>query len=90
MPVQLIVWVSVLILRISFSLLAAHSLASSSSGNGACSVFYTNTRAFTKMVLRFQSSIAGITRMLSYVMVLKLVEIFKLVAIVIAFLTACQ
>lgn len=89
MPIQLIVWFSILIPRISFSLLSAHSLASSSLETGACSVFYTNTRGFTKMVLHFQSSVAGITRMLSYVMVLKLVEIFKLVAVVIAFLTAC-
>lgn len=89
MPVQLIVWFSILIPRISFSLLSAHSLAASSSETGAYSVFCTNTRAFTKMVLHFQSSTASITRMLSYVMVLKLVEIFKLVAIVIAFLTAC-
>lgn len=50
MLIQLIVWFSILILRISFSLLSTHGLASSSLETGVCSVFYSSTRAFTKTV----------------------------------------
>lgn len=70
--------------------LSAYSLAFSSLETSACSVFYTYTGLFTKMILNCQSSTVGITKMLSYAVAGKVVETFKLVAILVAILIACR
>lgn len=70
--------------------LSVYSLAFSSLETGACSVFYTYTGLFTKMIFNCQSSPVGVTKMLSYVMAQKVVESFKLVEILVAILTACR